>query len=199
MAAGWQAEIQRFPAGLRALVEAECAAGNAVTEVSHSFPAPPIGACLMLARPVSTRARASYGALCFRARNSSLLSGEWTDAAGIFFVLEPPVPSEEPPSMDEIRAAGNAVIPPVGAAQEPVVDIDCRGEMLTYRDAGRVATVICTFGDPPRLVGRTLTGWWHPAAQRSTPIGAAERETILKRIMDICRQHHGMSRIEREE
>ena len=199
MAAGWQAEIERFPAGLRALVEAECAAGNAVTEVSHGFPAPPIGACLMLARPVSTRARASDAALRFRARNSSLLSGEWTDAAGIFFVLEPALPFDEPASMDEIRAAGCAVIPPVGAAQDAVVDIDFRGEMLTYRDGGRVATVICTFGDPPRLVGRTLTGWWHPATQQSTPIEAAEREAILKRIMDICRQHHGMSRIEPEE
>jgi hypothetical protein len=199
LAAPWQTEFERFPPELRVLVEAELAAGNAVAEVTHDFPAPPIGACLMLARQVSTRPRASGGGLDFRARQSSLASGEWTDADRRFFVLEPPGPPPDAPDMDAIRAA---LVP--APLQEPIppaflLEIDRRGEMITYTEQGRLATVICSFGDPPRLIVRTLTDWWHPEERRSVPMTREEREGVLARILDRCRWRHGMSRIERED
>lgn len=97
----WEA----LPPVLRALLEAELAAGNEVTEVGHSHPAPPAGAYFKLARPVSTRARASGDGIDFRARNSSLLSGEFTDEKRFYFVLEPPLPPPPEPDMDAIRRA----------------------------------------------------------------------------------------------
>lgn len=199
MAAPWQAELERFPPLLRALVEAELTAGNAVAEITHGFPAPPIGACLMLARQVSSRPRASGEGLDFYARRNSLLSGEWTDGDRRFFVLEPPDPPPEEPDMDAIRAA---LIP--APLQEPVppaflLEIDHRGELITYTEQGRVATVICTFGDPPRLVVRTLTDWWHPAERRRIPMTPEERAGVIARILDRCRRRHGLPRIACED
>lgn len=98
-----QNEIAQFPAVLKALVEAELAAGNAIVEVGHSHPAPPAGAYCKLANKVSTRPRAAGGGLDFYERNSSSHSGEFTDAKRFFFVLEPPNPPPPEPDMDAIR------------------------------------------------------------------------------------------------
>jgi len=95
--------IAKFPAALRELIDAELAAGNRIVDVSSIFPAPPIGACAKLARKVSTRPRTSGGGLTFRARNTSLQSGEFTDAEQTFFVLEPPDAPPSEPDMDAIR------------------------------------------------------------------------------------------------
>lgn len=99
------AEIARMPQGLRALLEAELAAGNAIVEVGHSFPAPPVGASFLLAKPVTTCARATHGEFQFRDRQSSSCSGEFTDATRHFFILEPPLSPPPPPDMDAIREA----------------------------------------------------------------------------------------------
>ena len=88
--------LARFPRPLRQLLEAELAVGNAITEVASCFPAPPAGAYVKLARLVSTRVRAKTAEVDFYERNSSLYSGEWTDAQRFYFVLEPPHPP--PPS-----------------------------------------------------------------------------------------------------
>jgi len=93
-----------FPAVLRELVEAELAAGNAIAEITSGFPAPPAGACLMLARNITTRARESGGGVDFYERNNSSYLSESTDAKRHFFVLEPPGPPEPEPDMDAIRA-----------------------------------------------------------------------------------------------
>ncbi|MGC4073715.1 MAG: hypothetical protein QM760_14640 [Nibricoccus sp.] len=102
-------EIQResavMPEMLRRLLEAELAAGNSVEEIGHSFPAPPIGAFFKLTKPLLTRPRASGDGLDYRARNSSLSSGEITDAKRIYFLVEPPAPPPPEPDMDAIRAA----------------------------------------------------------------------------------------------
>lgn len=100
-----QQELARFPAALQALVAAELAAGNGVREIHHSHPAPPVGACVLLAKPVSTRPRASGAGLSFYERNSSLHSGEFTDAARHYFVLEAPQPPPPEPDMDALRQA----------------------------------------------------------------------------------------------
>ncbi len=105
LAAEQQLELARFPAALQALVAAELAAGNGVLEIHHSHPAPPVGACVLLAKPVSTRPRASGAGLSFYERNSSLHSGEFTDAARHYFVLEAPKPPPPEPDMDALRQA----------------------------------------------------------------------------------------------
>jgi hypothetical protein len=100
-----QKQLAQFPAALRALVQAELAAGNSILEIGGGHPAPPVGACLKLAKKVSTRPRASGNGLTFYERNSSLYSGEFTDATRFFFVLEPPNPPPPEPDMDAIRKA----------------------------------------------------------------------------------------------
>lgn len=97
--------LAEFPAALRALVEAELAAGNSIAEFSGGFPAPPAGNSLKLANKVSTRPRASGEGLVFYERNSSLYSGEFTDAQRFYFVLEPPNPPPPEPDMNAIRKA----------------------------------------------------------------------------------------------
>ncbi len=85
-----QSEIARFPEVLRNLIEEELAIGNTIVEIGHSFPAPPVGAYLKLARHVATRSRSTSNGLSFTERNHSLYSGEFTDQQRHFFVLEPP-------------------------------------------------------------------------------------------------------------
>jgi len=96
-------DIEAFPPALRALLDAELVSGNQIAEVGHSFPAPPVGAYVKLARPVATRPRASGHGIDFYDRNSSIYSGEFTDAKRFFFILEPPHPPEPEPDMDAIR------------------------------------------------------------------------------------------------
>jgi hypothetical protein len=61
-----------------------------------------------LAKPITTRSRAKTTALDFIDRNSSVYSGEWTDAKRLYFVLEPPRPPPPEPDMDAIREGRNA-------------------------------------------------------------------------------------------
>ncbi len=113
-------DVEALPAALRTLLEAELAAGNAIVEVGHSFPAPPVGAYFKLARPVSTRPRTSGAGVHFCDRNSSLHSGEFTDAHGFFFILEPPNAPPSEPDMDAIRAKAHAsAAPPISAPPQP--------------------------------------------------------------------------------
>lgn len=100
-------ELEAFPPLLRALVDAELSAGNDILEIGHSFPAPPAGAYVKLARPVSTRPRAEGGGLRFRDYNSSSYSGEFTDAKGFYFVIEAPLPPPPELDMNAIRDAVN--------------------------------------------------------------------------------------------
>ncbi|QQS11620.1 MAG: hypothetical protein IPK81_18915 [Rhodospirillales bacterium] len=190
-------ELQRFPPALRALIDDELAAGNAVVEVGGGFPAPPAGALVKLARQVTTRPRESGGGLAFRARDSSTCSGEWTDSDGFFFALEPPSTAGPAPDMDAIRARASPPAPPSGAPAPPpfTVEVDPRGEMLIYREADRRATVVCTFTGDPRIAPRTLDGWWHPAERRTSPMTPEEARVLIDRIADHCRRHLGMPRL----
>lgn len=97
-------EIARMPAALRKLIEDELNAGNEIAGIGHSFPAAPVGCYVMLARPVSSRPRASSEGVDFYDRNTSTYSGEYADGNRHFFVLEPPRPAPPEPDMDAIRA-----------------------------------------------------------------------------------------------
>jgi hypothetical protein len=99
------ADIAAMPPRLRALLEAELAAGNEIAEVGHTFPAPPVGAYFKLAKPLLTRVPPADDGIRYYDRNSSLYSGEITDAQRFFFLLEPPHPREPEPDMDAIRRA----------------------------------------------------------------------------------------------
>lgn len=99
-----QKELARFPVLLRALINAELAAGNTVLAFGHGHPAAPIGAYIKLVNKVSTRPRATGDGLRFREKPySSSHSGEFTDEVGHFFVLEAPDPPPPDPDMDAIR------------------------------------------------------------------------------------------------
>jgi hypothetical protein len=181
--------IDAFPPALRALIEAELAAGNAIVETGQGSPAPPVGAWVRLAQPVTTRPRAATPDLGFHDRRSSLWSGEWTDPRRFYFVLEPPGPPPPEPDMDAIRRAAQPPTAPPPVAPQPLsITVDHRGEMLTCREGGRVATIICTFSGAPRLVPRTLEGWWIPAERRSEPIPPQDRAALVARIAEQCRR-----------
>lgn len=107
-----------MPPVLRALLEAELAAGNKIVEVAHCFPAPPAGAYFKLAKPVSSRPRTSGGGIDFYDRNSSIYSGEFTDGKRFFFILEPPHPPPEP-DMSATRAASAPAMTPQTAVNSP--------------------------------------------------------------------------------
>ena len=115
LTADQHAELARFPGALRELVHAELAAGNAIEGIGHSFPAPPVGAYVLLARALATRPAASGQGLVFRARNSAITSGEFTDAGRHFFVLLPPSAEPELPDMDAIRRSHAPLDQPLGA------------------------------------------------------------------------------------
>ncbi len=130
-----------MPEMLRALLDAELAAGNSVEEIGHSFPAPPIGAYFKLTQPLLTRPRASGEGLDYRARNSSLSSGEITDAKRIYFLVEPPAPPPPEPDMDAIRAAhAPAPLSPNGETR-PVTDLNY---VSTAPDSSGAAAVAAT-------------------------------------------------------
>jgi hypothetical protein len=118
-------DIEGLPLALRRLVEQELAAGNEIVEVGHSFPAPPVGCYVKLAKPVSSRPRQSSEEVHFYDRNSSIYSGEYADPTRFFFVLEPPNPPPPEPDMDAIRRAaqGQSTLSarrPSGKADEPI-------------------------------------------------------------------------------
>src|SRR5687767_8856648 len=99
--------LTEFPAALRELIDAELAAGNSIVEVASCHPAPPAGAYVKLAKFVSTRPRAKTAKLDFYERNSSIYSGEWTDAKRFYWIIEPPHPPPPYPDMNAIREAAN--------------------------------------------------------------------------------------------
>jgi hypothetical protein len=99
------ADAGALPPALRALLEAELAAGNTIVEVGSSFPAPPAGAFFKMTGPVTTRPRETSGGLTFREFPNWSSGGAFTDDRGFYFILEPALPPPPEPDMDAIRAA----------------------------------------------------------------------------------------------
>lgn len=201
--ARYQRELDALPALLRGLLDRELAAGNRIVEVGHSHPAAPIGAFFRLERALSTRTRDAQDGIVYRARNSSLYSGEITDADGIFFLLEPPLPPPSEPDMDAIRAAANKPRPrvaPTISAQTPfIVEIDNRGEELTYREADRQASIACSLGRRSSIYSSTLGDWFYPAQKRVLKMSASERREVLARIVACCARDHDIEKLEIED
>lgn len=156
------AELAKFPAALRALIDAELAAGNVIEEIGHTHPAPPAGAFVKFTKKVTTRARASGHGLKFYERNHSLYSGEFYDDQRFYFVLEPANPPPPYPDMDAIRKAYEPKPDPIAKLAER--------EAGSYV-AGSIEQTFSRFGKsakpskmpakaPPHFTNtETATGW----------------------------------------
>jgi hypothetical protein len=102
-------DADALPPVLRALLDAELAAGNQIVRRDYGSPTPPVGAFLQLALPVSTRPRASGDGVSFHDFSKFGFPGSFTDDGGVFYLFEPFAPELEL-DMDAIRDAHNAEI-----------------------------------------------------------------------------------------
>ncbi|MBL0171704.1 MAG: hypothetical protein IPP90_13460 [Gemmatimonadaceae bacterium] len=145
-----------MPPTLRTLLEAELDAGNAIIEVGHSHPAPPVGAYFKLARQVSTRPRESGDGLNFFDRHGSTSSGEFTDTDRRYWILEAPNPADaEELDMDAIRAALQpppfVPEPSVNGPSAPQHALDHSGERGDPGDSASDADAWRRFADSKRM------------------------------------------------
>jgi len=102
-------DADALPPILRALLDAELAAGNQIVRRDRSNPVPPVGAFLQLAQRVTTRPRASADGLTFQDFSKFGFPGSFTDQAGVFYLMEPFAPEIEV-DMNAIREAQSANI-----------------------------------------------------------------------------------------
>src|ERR1035438_127024 len=72
-------DADALPPALRALLEAELAAGNTIVEVGSYFPAPPAGAFFKMMGTVTTRPRETGDGLKFREFPNWSCGGAFTD------------------------------------------------------------------------------------------------------------------------
>ncbi|MGC4073717.1 MAG: hypothetical protein QM760_14650 [Nibricoccus sp.] len=79
------------------------------------------------------------------------------------------------------------------------VEIDAAHERLIYREPARNATVTCTFSGKPRLSEHTLSDWKYTASRRTKRMTDEEKAETLNRIMDYCRNRHGLLDLQREK
>jgi|GEM_PF-1414018 len=98
------------------------------------------------------------------------------------------------PYLGGVKQTVPAAVPP-----EYTVEVDHRGEMLTYCEPNRSAHVTCTFGGAPCIVSSTLSSWHYPLGRRSEKMDDEERKTILARIAGYCRTHYRMGNLSFEE
>ena len=120
--------VDSLSPNLRSLLDSELAAGNRIKRVEAGDPAPGDGVCVMLAKLVSTRARATGDGLTFWLESSSEYKASFTDQDARNFILEAPLESDGAyPDMNEIREelnGGNAssTAPSSGATPHAPID-----------------------------------------------------------------------------
>lgn len=102
-----RAEIASFPPALRAIVDAELAAGNEVAGLVNGFPVAPRGVGIRFRRPISVPVPSDSSGVWFCRFPGWDGSSGFADASGRSFVLGPPRVPPDPPSMDAIRDAAN--------------------------------------------------------------------------------------------
>ena len=192
-----------LPSALRALLDAELAAGNRIVSTHSSFPASPMGECYQLARPITTRPHSSEGLVKFHQINSSLGAGQFSDPEGNFFILEPAGPPPPIPDMDAIRDAANTPRPkvkPEMTAEHPyLIELDYKGEGLTYQEPDRKTDIRCAFGRKVVLLPQTLSDWWYPHAKRKLPLTAEERKLVIERLVDCCFHEQNAAQVALED
>jgi hypothetical protein len=191
MTAEEQRILERFPAALRALIEAELAAGNRIVSVDMDFPAAPVGGRVMLAHDLFTRELPA--GLRLHARLASTHHQEVTDGTGHCHVVTAPQAPPPEPDMDAIRRAHGPKAPPKAevVATSWSVEADIRGEELIYREEGRRATVRWTWNGGSRIHPESLSAWWLHAERREEPMTREERARALRRLMQYAGDRGG--------
>lgn len=183
--------LDRFPAALRTLVEAELAAGNTIVETGVGHPVPPAGDGLKFAHDLSTPLPVGLKAY---ARNSSLHHTEVTDQERMFWVFTAAHPPPPAPDMNLIRDAhATAPVPiPVEKLHAPgSIEMDFRGELLIYHEAERRTEMVWTWSRGNHFYLSSLTHWWYPIERRSVPLTPEEKEQLLERFLAYGRANIG--------
>ncbi len=191
MTAEEQGILDRFPAVLRALLDAELAAGNRILSVDMAHPAAPVGGRVMLAHDLFTRDLPT--GLRLHARYAGSHHQEVTDATGHCHVVTAPLEQLPEPDMDAIRRAHDPQAPlkEETHAASWTVEADIPGEELIYREEGRRASVRWTWNGGSRIDPGSLSAWWVSAERREEPMTPQERERVLRRLMQYAGDRGG--------
>jgi hypothetical protein len=182
MDAGERDILERFPAALRSLIDAELAAGNRILSVDMVHPAVPVGGRVMLAHDLFSRELPE--GLRLHARSASSHHQEVTDATGHCHVVTAPLAPPPEPDMDAIRRAREPEAPPKEPTQATAwtVEPDLRGEELVYREPGRKTSVRWTWSSGSRIVTASLGPWWYTEEHREQAMTPEERALVLQRL-----------------
>ncbi len=185
--------LDRFPSGLKTLIEAEVAAGNRILHAGAGHPAPPVGEQVMFAEELKTREKNAKDGLRFHERESSSHHQEITDDQGLFWVLTAPLPPPPLPDMNRIRDRANFSPEPVHGVMRVFardeVEMDVRGEMLVLHEEGRRTDIIWTWNKGNYPYRSSLSPWWYIEQRRSEPMSEEEKERVLERFMAYGRAH----------
>lgn len=109
-----------LPLALHALLAAELAAGNRIVELDRGFPAPPVGLCVILENPVSTRLSDAQDGLHFREWPNWKGYNGYADAREFFFVLNPPYAPPHDPVLRREEEGATISPPAVAEARQAV-------------------------------------------------------------------------------
>lgn len=82
---------------------------------------------------------------------------------------------------------------PEPGAGEYLVDFDWRGETASYVEQNRRVTLSCAYWGGPKGSVSHMYGVWEHAHDRREPLTAAERKTVLARVIDRAAQFHGIT------
>jgi hypothetical protein len=194
LSAAARSTIEALPTALRALLDRELAAGNRIARVGGGHPAPPIGAAIMLTGQLSS-AELPEGLEAI-ARNSSLYSLEISDADQRYFILTPPIPPADLPSMDEIRAAhAGRPFPETRPSIDEVLfgrlELDIRGETLLFYKGAWRATIDWTWNRGHRIYRSSLSDWFDTVARKTIPMTPADRDNVVRQIHELARRELG--------
>lgn len=185
--------LDRFPSGLKTLIEAEVAAGNRILHAGAGHPAPPVGEQVMFAEELKTREKNAKDGLRFHERESSSHHQEITDDQGLFWVLTAPLPPPPLPDMNRIRDRANFSPEPVHGVMRVFardeVEMHVRGEMLVLHEEGQRTDIIWTWNKGNYLYRSSLSPWWYIEQRRSEPMSEEEKERVLERFMAYGRAH----------
>ncbi len=185
--------IDLFPAPLKALIEAELAAGGRIIHAGAGHPAPPVGEQVVFADDLKTRDSNATDGIRFHQRESSSHHQELTDEQGLFWVLTAPHPPPPAPDMNAIRDRANYCPEPVHGVMRVFgrdeVEMDVRGEMLVLHEEFRRTDIIWTWNKGNYLYRSSLSPWWYIEERRSVPMSEEEKERVLERFMAYGRAH----------
>ena len=106
-------------------------------------------------------------------------------------------------TVEEVRARWDAEnaprqspTPPAEApllAAEFTIESEMRGETIHYIEPTRRTSMQFFWTQGYEIHADTITSWWHPADRRSTPVTPAEREQVVRRVVEWARRVQGVT------